>query len=139
MLLVTPPANPPLFGRVTRIHRLNLIEVDFDLGLGVHSHRKLLLDGYTPEEVPLHLEDKADHCMIVLVGGGKNVVGVNDGRGRLRLLLNERFANAPEHAVVKEVPGLNATLLDVALFFKWVIAQRCDVSIVKAVLNGKPQ
>jgi hypothetical protein len=135
MPLVTPPINRPLFGKVQRIHRIDLIEVDFDLGHGVHIYKKIGLDGI-PQTAGSRFEDAADHCAVILLGS-KNVVGVSDARGRLRLLLNERVYDPPEGTTVSDTPGLNATLVDVSHYLAHIISTGCEVTRVKALLNGR--
>jgi hypothetical protein len=60
-------------GRVNRVVTPNLLEVDIDLGLGVHITRRIVLNNYTVGDA-----EKAMHCLVILVGGKSVLVRVDD-------------------------------------------------------------
>lgn len=62
-------------GRCSRVLTPNLVEVDIDLGLGVHITRRMVLGHY---RVTDGAGDTAMHCLVILVGGKTVLVRVDD-------------------------------------------------------------
>jgi len=132
-------AEKLLPARVQRVHGANRVELDVDLGFGVHISRAFLLEGIDPKSIPEHLVSKAIHALVVLVGGKSVFICPEHTRSdarRASIYLNERIHGTPV-GFVADVPRLPRPILDVATFFNWIAAQLFDVALVREVVHGK--
>ncbi len=131
MPIELPP--PSLRGRIDYIHPPNVIRVDLDVGFGVTIRRDLRLEGVQKNFVPLSKVNEAKHCLVVMLGGSRVIVQVQDTDSELpiaRVFLAEKFNGAPPG--VTEVFG--NPLLDVSTYFM-SLAPDFDVKVVKALFN----
>ena len=125
-------------GRTIRVHSLNCVEIDLQLGFGVSVRKSILLEGVQPKTIPRRLASGAKHCLVVLLGGKRVIVHVDDHRkdGFLvgRVYLDEKVYGDPVGML--EPFGLAKTLLEVSTFYAWLADREYDIAQVKAVLNG---
>lgn len=125
--------------RVARVLSVSRVELDVDLGFGVHVTRTFSVEGIDPKAVRDDEATKAVHALVVLIGG-KNVLIAPETRRsdarRASLYLNERLRGTPV-GLVAEAPGLTRSVLDVAVFFNWIAERSFDVSLVREVVYGK--
>ena len=125
--------------RVIRVHGVNRVELDIDLGFGVRLSRVFSLDGVDPKTIPDGFASKAVHALVVLVGGKSVYIKPEHTRQDARrgsIYLNERIHGTPV-GYVADVPGLPRPILDVATFLNWIAAQEFDVSLVREIVHGK--
>ena len=126
--------------RTIRVHSFNCIEVDLELDYGVYIRKRIVLEGVQQSNVPKHLRIAAKHALIVLVGGKKLVIHVDsskmsDGFIPGRVYLAERVYGEPEGMVIPH--GLETELLEVSLFYMWLVERDFNMNHVKAILNGR--
>jgi len=133
-------------GTVRRIAGINRIEATIDLPFDIAITRPIVLEDVRVKDFPSDdlLRDRAQHCLIVLLGG-KNIVVVPSSyevdRWRskpttlARVYLNERIFGEPVGFTPK-MPGYDKPLLEVSSFYTWLRAQDFRVSEVKNVING---
>ena len=124
--------------RTIRVHSLNCVEIDLQLGFGVSVRKSILLEGVQQKGIPRRLAANAKHCLVVLLGGTRVIVHVDDHRkdGFLvgRVYLDEKVYGDP--AGMMEPFGLGKKLLEVSSFYAWLADREYDITRVKAVLNG---
>ena len=126
--------------RTIRVQTFNCIEVDLELDYGVSIRKRIVLEGVDQGNVPKHLRKSAQHALIVLVGGKKLIIHVDnknmsDGFIPGRVYLDERVYGAPEGLVTPY--GLDEELLEVSIFYLWLAKREFDIGHVKSALNGR--
>ncbi|KKL74226.1 hypothetical protein LCGC14_2067010 [marine sediment metagenome] len=135
-MTVTPAA---LFrGRTVRVHSLNCVEVELQLGFGVSIKKLVLLEGIEQKDIPRSSRSEAKHCLVVLVGGKKVLVQADAQRKDNyvvgRVFLDEKVYGDPEGMMTPH--GMDKALLEISTFYAWLATQKYDIQEVKAVLNG---
>ncbi len=140
--MVTQPAQLPTrlyLARTVRVISFNALEVDIDLGFGVRTRRRVRVEGVDQLGVPAPMQRLAYHCLVVLVGGKRLLVQIDNPRmeGSIlgRVFLDERVYHNPEG--MASVPGLDAERLEVGLYFNWLAGRKFDVTVVRRTLNGR--
>lgn len=128
-----------LDGHVIRVQTVNCVEVSLHLPFGISVVKSVLLEDVELKDVPPKLRQAAHHCLIVLLGGKDVVVHTSDENKRDgfvlgRVYLNERVYGAPAGMAVPF--GLDAPMLEVSAFYRWLSGVNYDITAVKAVLNG---
>lgn len=137
---------PKLFrGRTLKIHSIDrveiLVELDFDF-----LARKVFALGleFDPDELEEEDYSKAQHCLVVLLGGKRVIVepdvSCREQWGRRsevpsRVYLTERVHGHPI-GYTEGLPSHGDPVLEVAPFYNSLFPD-FDVHEVKAVLNGK--
>lgn len=126
--------------RTIRVHSFNCIEVDLELDYGVSIRKKIVLEGIQQTDVPRHLREAARHALIVLVGGKRLIIHVDSGKmsdGFIpgRVYLAEKVYDVPDGMATPY--GLEDELLEVSLFYRWLVSRDFNMDYVKAVLNGR--
>lgn len=129
--------------RTVRVQSFNCIEVDLELDYGVSIRKRIVLEGVQRSLVPEYRRKAATHALIVLVGGKNLIVHVEtDNAGKMtdgyipgRVYLAEKVHGDPEGMVIPY--GLEDELLEVSLFYLWLMKHDFDMRLVKSVLNGK--
>jgi len=126
-------------GRTVKVLSTNCIEVALDLGFGLHLNKRIVLEGVNNRSIPKKLRNAAQHALIVLVGGKRVLVHVDDTKqdGFLtgRVYLDEKVYGEP---VGMTIPfGRETPLLEVSEFYRWLGDVEFDLKEVKAALNGR--
>ena len=125
--------------RVSRVRSVNQIELDIDLGFGVHVQKVFTLHGVHVRDVPVEHRSKAVHCLVVLLGGKRVFVQPDslapDARFA-RLYLAEKIHGSPV-GLVQHAPGFDRPILDVSMFFAWLADSGFALDEVTAALNGR--
>lgn len=132
-------AEKLLPAKVVRVHSASRVELDVDLGFGVHISRTFQIEGIDQKAIPEAHISAAVHALVVLVGGKSVLLNPESTKPDARrgsVYLNERLHGTPV-GFVGDVPGLPRPILDVAMFFNWIAAQSFDVSLVRDVVHGK--
>lgn len=127
--------------RVVRVHNVNRIEFDLDLGFGVHIHRTFSLQGFDPKSVQEAHRQAAVHAVVVLVGGKSVFVEPENDRAdcrEARVYLNERIHGTPV-GFVSNIPRLSRPILDISMFMSWLADRAFDIKLVHSVINGHKQ
>jgi hypothetical protein len=126
-------------GRTVKVLSTNCIEVALDLGFGLHLNKRIVLEGISNRSIPKKHRNAAQHALIILVGGKRLLVHVDDTKqdGYLtgRVYLDEKVYGEP---VGMTIPfGREKPLLEVSEFYRWLGDVEFDLKEVKAALNGK--
>ena len=129
--------------RTVRVQSFNCIEVDLELDYGVSIRKRIVLEGIQRSLVPEYRQKTAMHALIVLVGGKNLIVHIEpsnttkmtDGYIPGRVYLAEKVHGEPEGMAIPH--GLDEELLEVSLFYLWLLKRDFDMSLIKEVLNGK--
>jgi hypothetical protein len=126
-------------GRTVKVLSTNCIEVALDLGFGLHLNKRIVLEGIDNRSIPKKYRNAAQHALIILVGGKRLLVHVDDTKqdGYLtgRVYLDEKVYGEP---VGMTIPfGRETPLLEVSEFYRWLGDVEFDLKEVKAALNGK--
>lgn len=125
--------------RVVRVHGVNRVELDIDLGFGVRVVRTFTIEGINHDTVPRELLKFAVHALVVLIGGKKVMVQPESELPDARLAsvyLCERLHGHPV-GYVADIPGLPQPILDVAMFFGWLSERSFEIRLVREVVNGR--
>lgn len=124
--------------RVVRVHGVARIEVDIDLGFGVHVLRTFSIDGFDGRTVPRALASSAVHALVMLIGGKRVFVCPESTKADARtasLYLRDPVRGTPV-GYVADAPGAGGPILDVALFMNWLAEQSFDVQRVRGLVYG---
>lgn len=125
-------------GKTVRVHSVGRVEVEIDLGLGVHKQHIFALEDLQPKRISDELRSKACHCLVVLIGGKRLLVQPEHLRPdakRARLFLTEKIYGSPV-GIVQHAPGIDRPILDVSVFMEWLSGSDFDVAKVREVTNG---
>jgi hypothetical protein len=131
--------------KTTRVHSVGAIEVLIDLDFGVSISKVITLDGLLPSDIPETEKNKAQHCLIVLLGGKKLLLQPDPtesnfwGRKpdvRSRVFLDERIFGTPV-GMTTGVSNEDGDFLDVVAFLKSLASDGYQVEDVKNILNRR--
>lgn len=140
--MVQREADLSLFpARTVRVHTANQIEVTINLGFGVGITRVLRLDNVSTDGLDDEVRSRAAHCLIVLVGGKRLLVQVEDTQTyatpvEARVYLDEKTNGT----LVGHTFGLSDAVdpvLELAPFMNWLGQRGYRVDDVRRALNGK--
>ena len=127
-------------GKVLHVSFNNVIRVDFDLAFGVGVKRAVTIEGISA--VP-GAESPQMHCMVILLGGGRDVLVHTDDTGRdagqvSRVYLDTQLKGAPPEGVMYRPYGFEQKYLEVGSYYAWLALQTpaFDVRLVRQLLNG---
>lgn len=121
-------------GRTVRVLALDRVLVALDLGMHVALDRVFSIAGIDQDRVPPALRTEALHCLVVLLGGKRILVSVQDDDDPIaHVYLNERVRAGASGLF--PVSFDSTPRLDVGLFFMSLLDD-FSVARVKAVLNG---
>jgi hypothetical protein len=129
-------------GRTLRVISFNCAEVELALRFGVKVEKNIIVEGVQKTDVPFHSQRTAQHALVVLIGGKRLVVQVDDDEKKDgfilgRVYLAEKVHGNPVGLVIPK--GLETPMLEVGTFMRWLIADGLSIDKVKAVLNGKSE
>lgn len=138
------PATRLFHGRTVRILGMTTLEVAFDLDFGVTLSRSVALMNTSRYEDSPELRRRAEHCLIVLLGG-KQVLVAPDmtfrtewGRTdylRCQVYYTGRVTGTPL-GLVEHMPGTDGPVLEVGPYMTYLQTCNYDVAAVKATING---
>jgi len=133
-----PKLPPRLFAAQTvRVVEPNRLLAEIELNFGVKIRRTLQLEGIPDTFAVRSWRAKAIHALVVLAGGKKLVVHVDDAESEPligRVYLDERVHGRPAGL---ECPyGLDVEMLDLSTYLLWLKDQQFDIGLVKRTLNG---
>jgi len=125
--------------KTLRIVDPTTIEAELELGFGVKVHRKIKLEGIDQSIVPSYLKNKAQHVLVVLIGGKKIVVqaatNTIDPLVRGRVYLDETVHGNP--VGMSCPPGAEREMLEVSEYIRWIAGKDFELNEVLFTLNGK--
>jgi len=128
-------------GKVLHVAFNNVVRVELDLSCGVSIKRDITIEGVRAARG----KDNAQmHCMVVLLGGGRNVLVHTDDTGQdiahlSRVYLDATIkGEAPEGTMFRPY-GFAEKHLEVGAYYAWLGEQQppFDVNLVRDLLNGK--
>lgn len=125
------------YGTTVRVHSVNRIEVNMDLGFGVHISRLFTLDCVVSSDIDHSRKHDAVRCLVVLLGGKKVIVQPENEKPTCtfaRIFLNEKIYGSPI-GLVTNVAKLDRPILDVTPFFLHLAENDFDVQLVYEVVN----
>lgn len=138
-------ARQDLFhGVVRHVPSVNRLRVTIELPFDIAVTRIVTLEEVRHTDFDSDdLRDRAQHCLIVLLGGKSVVVAPSpSGLDRwtskptlARVYLNERLYGQPV-GFTPELPGCTRPVLEVSSFFNSLRAHGFQVGDVKQVING---
>ena len=137
---------PKLFrGRTLKIHSIDRVEIQVELEFDFLARKMFSLElEFNPDELEEDDYSKAQHCLVVLLGGKRVViepdVACRDQWGRMkdipaRVYLVERVHGRPI-GYTEGLPGYGEPVLEVAPFYNSLFPN-FDVTNVKSALNGQ--
>lgn len=124
--------------RVVRVHGMARIEVDVDLGFGVHVNRTFALDGFDARSIPRDRASSAVHALVVLIGGKRVFVCPESTKTDAKvasIYLRDPVRGTPV-GYVSDAPGVGGPILDVSMFMNWLAEQGFNVDRVRGVVHG---
>jgi len=132
-------------GKTLKVHSIDRVEVMLELDFDFFARKvfSLVLE-FDPEDLEEDDYSRAQHCLVVLLGGKRVMVepeiAVREQWGRRsdipsRVFLTERVHGTPI-GYTEGLPGHNDPVLDVAPFYNSLFPA-FDVQAVKSVLNGR--
>lgn len=124
--------------RVVRVHTVTRIEVDIDLGFGVHVNRQFTLDRFVARDVPRSEGRNAVHALVLLIGGKRVFVCPDSTKSDAKtaiVYLREGIRGSPV-GYIADAPGTGGPILDVAMFMNWLAEQNFNVELVRSVVHG---
>lgn len=126
--------------RTIRVHAPNLVEARVDLGFGVELTRLLRLDNVSTEGLDDDSRARATHCLVVLAGGKRLLVQIDDPSVYQHPLDCRVYLEERTHGrLVGHTAGLSPSvdpILELSPFMNWLGARGFNVDDVKLALNG---
>jgi len=132
-------------GKTLKIHSIDRVEILLELDFDFLARKIFSLElEFDPEDLEEDDYGRAQHCLVVLLGGKRVVVepeiSVREHWGRRteipsRVYLTERVHGQPI-GYTEGVPGRAEPVLEVAPFYNSLFPM-FDVQAVKSVLNGR--
>lgn len=132
-------------GVVRRIVSVNRIDITIDLPFGIAVTRTVTLEDVRSSDFPndVELRDRAQHCLIVLLGGknvavvpAPNEVGNWRAKGTTvaRVYRNEKVYGEPV-GYTSSLPGFPQPLLEVSSFYTWLRERGFPMQEMLAAIN----
>jgi len=140
-----PYSSKTFKAKTVRVHSVGAIEVLIDLDFGVSISKIVTLEGLLPSDISDSEKNKAQHCLIVLLGGKRLLIQPDPaerkfwGRKpdtRSRVFLDERIFGSPI-GMTTGVAHEDGEFLDVVPFIQSLAGTGFQVEDVKAVLNRR--
>lgn len=126
-------------GTTVRVHSVNRVEINLNLGFGSSLSRIFTIDGVVSADVVNDKKSDAVHCLVVLLGGKKVIVQPENEKATCtygRIFLNEKIHGSPI-GLVTNVERLDRPILDVTPFFHFLAQNDFDVKLVHEVVNRR--
>lgn len=127
--------------RSARVLSQCMLLAEIDLGFGCLAQRTLYVEGVDHVPPPGELGDRANHCMVVLLGGKKLLLQISDfpieGPVQARVFLDEHVYGHANLPGLTRPYGIDELMLDVGEFYRYLGRNRFNVALVKQAISER--